>query len=220
MFRFRPTGLTLCGCFPKASTFNRPPAPTHKKPYSSTIPHTKSASSSCRRVIARTTAIPKPRTERGEPPSYSSITTMVVPRPALKALSTLPRPSYISPSRLLTNATVRSMHSTYFTSQPATRQSIWQGLGWAFGGLSKRPVAVSLEATTLEQSRGMKVRSSVKKLCDGCKVRSHSILKLRATALLQRRCRLQSVMDESRPTLLVSPFLSSVRYNVSDELTC
>ena len=36
------------------------------------------------------------------------------------------------------------------------------------GKLKKRP---ALELATPEMVRGMKVRSSVKKLCDGCKVR-------------------------------------------------
>ena len=36
----------------------------------------------------------------------------------------------------------------------------------------------ALDTLKVEQSRGMKVRSSVKKLCDGCKVRTH-ILSIR-----------------------------------------
>lgn len=172
-----------------------------RETYSSSILHTTSVSSTSYRLSARIIATPQPRTEPGKPRSYRSTTAMILPRPALRALSTLPRPSCVSPFRLLRKATIRSIHSTYFTSQPATRQSIWQGLGWAFGGLSKRPVMESLRSTTLEQSRGMKVRSSVKKLCDGCKVCPCSLFRLRATSLLQRRSRLRSVMDESRDSL-------------------
>lgn len=75
----------------------------------------------------------------------------------------------------------------------------------------------ALRSTTLEQSRGMKVRSSVKKLCDGCKVCPFLIVRLRPTALLQRRSRLQSVMDEPWPMVFDFPFLTFVRYYVSDE---
>ena len=39
------------------------------------------------------------------------------------------------------------------------------------GSFCKRPVLDILQSKTVEQSRGMKVRSSVKRLCDGCKVR-------------------------------------------------
>ena len=34
----------------------------------------------------------------------------------------------------------------------------------------KRPALETMRVDGTEQSRGMKVRSSVKKLCDGCKV--------------------------------------------------
>lgn len=39
------------------------------------------------------------------------------------------------------------------------------------GGFCKRPILEILRSKNVGQSRGMKVRSSVKKLCDGCKVR-------------------------------------------------
>ena len=105
------------------------------------------------------------------PRLHTSTTTMLPPRSAVRALSSLPRPSCRSPSCLTPPAMIRSIHSTHFISRFAIRQSVWLGFGWALGGLSKRPVVDMMRSTTLEQSRGMKVRSSVKKLCDGCKVR-------------------------------------------------
>ena len=49
-------------------------------------------------------------------------------------------------------------------------QRTWQwSAGLLLGKLRKRPTVVEM-ATLPEMVRGMKVRSSVKKLCDGCKV--------------------------------------------------
>lgn len=56
----------------------------------------------------------------------------------------------------------------------------------------------------------------MKKLCDGCKVCPCSLFRLRATSLLQRRSRLQSVMDESRDSVGFL-FFAFVGYHVSDE---
>ena len=44
-------------------------------------------------------------------------------------------------------------------------------MSWLLGKLEKRPGLAIARRAEPELSRGMKVRSSVKKLCDGCKVR-------------------------------------------------
>lgn len=78
-------------------------------------------------------------------------------------LAPLRRPLFLSA------AAPRFLSTSTTTTSPAARAlSLWRGI---------RPtvaVATTGTATTTavqQQVRGMKVRSSVKKLCDGCKVR-------------------------------------------------
>lgn len=49
-------------------------------------------------------------------------------------------------------------------------QSTWRRPAGLLGKLEKRPGLDVVRLEKPELSRGMKVRSSVKKLCDGCKV--------------------------------------------------
>ncbi len=65
-----------------------------------------------------------------------------------------------------TRSILQSHHSL-----SSMRAFSWHSLSRTLGHLCKRPVLDVLRSRNTEQSRGMKVRSSVKKLCDGCKVR-------------------------------------------------
>src|SRR5579862_4817896 len=71
-----------------------------------------------------------------------------------------------SPLQLLsTRSFVTASRNTSPLTQFWSRARLWPSIS-GFGGLFSRASAGRL----YEQSRGMKVRSSVKKLCDGCKV--------------------------------------------------
>jgi len=98
----------------------------------------------------------------------TSTTAMLHPTPAVRVLSALARPMYTSYTSLLSSTAIRLTHSGCFTST-LQRDSISQSGRRTFGDLSKRPVLETSRDISLEQARGMKVRSSVKKLCDGCK---------------------------------------------------
>ena len=56
-----------------------------------------------------------------------------------------------------------------FEARTPSGSSLGHGIWTKFGKLDKRP---GLEMIKPDFSRGMKVRSSVKKLCEGCKVGS------------------------------------------------
>ena len=71
---------------------------------------------------------------------------------AARALSTGPR-----------GALERSPHT-------GSLQEIWRSSAGLLGKLEKRPKLEMVGHEKPELSRGMKVRSSVKKLCDGCTV--------------------------------------------------
>jgi len=62
-------------------------------------------------------------------------------------------------TRTPTSSIARSIHSSTLTQRPALRQNSLADVVAKLGGLRLQN----------QQTRGMKVRSSVKKLCDGCK---------------------------------------------------
>ena len=72
-----------------------------------------------------------------------------------------------SASRLLPRAIQRSAYST-FNSQPLMRRTIPHAVATSFQSL-RLDTAGRSQSILRQQTRGMKVRSSVKKLCDGCK---------------------------------------------------
>lgn len=95
--------------------------------------------------------------------------TMLQLRPSpipTNALGRVCRAAYPSPIRRLVD---RSTFRTY-TSTPWRAAVLWQGLRSSMTSWGRRPAAVTSTLEVREQVRGMKVRSSVKKLCDGCKV--------------------------------------------------
>lgn len=47
---------------------------------------------------------------------------------------------------------------------------MWRDVGMAVGSFIRRPMLEMIRGQKPELSRGMKVRSSVKKMCDGCRV--------------------------------------------------
>jgi large subunit ribosomal protein L36 len=62
-------------------------------------------------------------------------------------------------TRIPTSNIARSIHSCTLAQRPALRQNSLTDVISRLGGLRLQ----------YQQTRGMKVRSSVKKLCDGCK---------------------------------------------------
>jgi large subunit ribosomal protein L36 len=62
-------------------------------------------------------------------------------------------------TRTPTSAIARSIHTSTLTQRPALRKSAIADVVSRLGGLRIQS----------QQTRGMKVRSSVKKLCEGCK---------------------------------------------------
>ena len=73
---------------------------------------------------------------------------------------------------LYSAATSSTRRYEYTTS--SFRSTAWQGIGRMLAIAGKRPILSETQATDVGGPRGMKVRSSVKKLCDGCKVRQES----------------------------------------------
>jgi large subunit ribosomal protein L36 len=92
----------------------------------------------------------RPPSLRPKPP----LTATMLPRTLLFPL----RRTLLS-SRIPTSSIARSIHSSTLTQRPALRQNSLTDVVARLGGLRLQN----------QQTRGMKVRSSVKKLCDGCK---------------------------------------------------
>lgn len=103
---------------------------------------------------------------------------------SLRHISAFPSPRRTSPTSPLRPSLLicTACFARGFKTTPSRRalqprlsafsiQRAWTwSTGLLLGKLKKRPTAVE-QATVPEMVRGMKVRSSVKKLCDGCKVR-------------------------------------------------
>lgn len=69
-----------------------------------------------------------------------------------------------------------------------------------------------LRTATLEQSRGMKVRSSVKKLCDGCKVRPSFIVNPGSNYISATMQSIVLCIGRPRPILFAFQFLYFSRH--------
>lgn len=78
-------------------------------------------------------------------------------------------PSAISSRFTLPKKPFRSVTSMQSTKSTLWR-SIWQDMSLNFGSFSRRPLLSMMSSQNLQFSRGMKVRTSVKKFCDGCRV--------------------------------------------------
>ena len=86
-----------------------------------------------------------------------------------RAMSLFRKPQCLFSLRCIERTMTQLTHSAYFRL-PSRQSSKWQGWGKMIASLSKRPGLDSIRSEAMEEARGMKVRSSVKKLCDGCKV--------------------------------------------------
>lgn len=71
-----------------------------------------------------------------------------------------------SPLPTIPFRSVSSLQST----KPALWRLMWRDLSITVGTFSRRPMLGMMRSQNPEFSRGMKVRTSVKKFCDGCKV--------------------------------------------------
>lgn len=87
-------------------------------------------------------------------------------------------PSAISSRFTLPQIPFRSVTSMQSTT-PTLWRSIWRETSLTVGSFNRRPLLGMMRSQNLEFSRGMKVRTSVKKFCDGCRVSKLSSLLLR-----------------------------------------
>lgn len=110
----------------------------------------------------RRTPNPRPPNIRRNKPTNNIIATMLS-TPAARAL--LLRRSFVAPS-IRTHASFPTFARSCSSLSCGTQS---QSLTSAFQNLSVKPASPFTKLVSRQQVRGMKVRSSVKKLCDGCK---------------------------------------------------
>lgn len=101
------------------------------------------------------------------------IITMLRPKCLSQALLTTRHAFQRSSLRTSSVINGASIQSRYLSTSITT--SIWRRIGRMTGILSNRLTWGAPAIDVSRQWRGMKVRSSVKKLCDGCKVRLRSL---------------------------------------------
>lgn len=98
------------------------------------------------------------------------------PTPIMLRISMLSKSLFIRRSThcisSLRNVPTSTYRFTYRDRSMVTScwRSIWRDGGMAVGSFSRRPMLEMIRSLKPELSRGMKVRSSVKKMCDGCRV--------------------------------------------------
>lgn len=91
----------------------------------------------------------------------------------MSKLQSLSRPFRI-PSAISSRFNLPKIPFRSITSMQSTKatlwRSIWRDMSLTVGSYSRRPLLGMMRSQNLQFSRGMKVRTSVKKFCDGCRV--------------------------------------------------